>query len=168
MKQALLYSALLAFGVLHGEETSNLPDESFIAAPMIMPIPGTSLQQLETLTRPSNGEAKDWVTCEFVIGYERKLEGKEHGINARFVRILELPALANHDRYTVTVAAGVLRVSTEKGKREVAALHLANYCPALVTSEIEQPGAGQPATKAADKVPTDAKPPPPTSKVAPR
>jgi len=103
-----------------------------------------------------------------VIGYSRRFESKEHDINGRFVPILELPALAKHDRYIVSVVAGVLRITTEKGKREVAALHLANYCPALLTSEIEQAGADQPATKPADKPPVKDQPSTPTSKDGPR
>ena len=168
MKHTFFYSALLAFAVVHAAEPISWPDGPYINAPTITDIPGTSLKKLELLTRPSKAGSKDWITCKFVIGYHRKIEGKDHGTSYKFVRILELPGLAPYDHYTVTVADGVLRIATEQGKREVAALYLADCWPAFLTTESEQSSADQPATKPADKAPSKVQPPPPTSKDGPR
>jgi len=98
-----------------------------------------------------------------VIGYKRESEER-----STFTPVLSLPHLEN-DRYVVKFAKGSLFVKTKSHGEDVVELNLENLAPSAITLlSGEQAGAGQPATKPADKPTVKDEPSTPTPKDAPR
>ncbi len=155
--RTLYWALFFVVGILHAEPSPNLPGGNSIST-FMKEIPGTTLMENGCYLRDATGA---WQ--QFSVGYLRLKGGNE----ATFVPILSLPDLVD-DEYTVRVDSGVLRIGTKKTKKKVLALHLIDICPAVITTEVEQAGAAQPATKPADRPPVKDQPSTPTSKDGPR
>lgn len=123
-------------------------------------IEGTTLSFCHAL--PSEKEPEKSASPS-VIGYKRVSAER-----STFTPVLSMPHLQN-DRYVVKFAKGSIFVKTKNHGNDVVELNLENLAPSAITAIYGEPaGAGQPATKPADKPPVKDQPSPPTSKDSPR